>query len=724
MTERAVFLAYDITEWKRQLLTYVKGDRTIENCWLGRVGGGRTLFDLTSTDGNLDSAVERWIQEKKWDKVAQGWAIGCNVDWSSMYRKRPKPVSLPTYPFAKERYWKPYSQDCKKVSDCVANELSCFSEKEEGATVEKLLLTSIWEPVSLECVNSFSLSDAPTLVFCDTAETYDKYKPDNSISEWIRIDEDCDVSRIREHIKQYESISGLVWIASKPMFCARRETSISTGFVDETIRFFRTIKALLGLDYGSIPLNVTVVTFGALAVLPEEARDSDPVQAGLHGLVGSLAKEYPIWNIRLVDLILRGDSPIDDIYQLPSDENGNAWAFRSGQWFRQKLLPVNPSPERENPYRNGGVYILIGGAGGIGRAFSEELIRSHQAKLFWIGRRPLNDDIQREIDRLGSFGPAPIYLQANAADRTSLASAYKEIKKRFSQIHGVVHAAIVLHDRSLAEMTEEQFRKAYSAKADVCVCIERVFGLASLDFILFFSATMSFAKAPGQGNYAAGCTYKDAFAAKLGASQSYAVKTIQWGYWGDIGIVANDTYRRRMTDAGHASITTNEAVEAVDALLNSGLNQLAFLKITNPKAFMGMPPIGDEEIFLYPDIAKFTPVLSSTFIIDSEEKKKLSGRKECLREMEDICERITYETLTQNGWLNTENAEFPAPYDCWLRVSLDSFFGRSRPNERYRLESLWGEWEIKKESGWIIHTPGMGESVRSLSSQYSRHHNW
>ena len=45
--------------------------------------------------------------------------------------------------------------------------------------------------------------------------------------------------------------------------------------------------------------------------------------------------------------------------------------------------------------------------------------------------------------------------------------------------------------------------------------VRRRFGQEALDFVVFFSSLQSFSKAAGQSNYAAGCTFKDAFASRL-----------------------------------------------------------------------------------------------------------------------------------------------------------------------------------------------------------------
>lgn len=126
----------------------------------------------------------------------------------------------------------------------------------------------------------------------------------------------------------------------------------------------------------------------------------------------------------------------------------------------------------------------------------------------------------------------PIYIQADATYLKSLQKAYEEIKQTHAEIHGVIHSAIVLLDKSLANMDEESFRAGFSAKMDVSVHLAQVFQHEALDFVLFFSSMQSFIKAPGQSNYAAGCTFKDAFARQLAQEWACAVKVMNWGYWG------------------------------------------------------------------------------------------------------------------------------------------------------------------------------------------------
>ncbi|MCP4157829.1 MAG: hypothetical protein GY757_59515, partial [bacterium] len=57
-------------------------------------------------DEDLQGAIDAWIAKKKYSKLLGLWVKGLVFDWNKLYGEtKPGRISLPTYPFAKERYW-------------------------------------------------------------------------------------------------------------------------------------------------------------------------------------------------------------------------------------------------------------------------------------------------------------------------------------------------------------------------------------------------------------------------------------------------------------------------------------------------------------------------------------------------------------------------------------------------------------------------------------------
>jgi NAD(P)-dependent dehydrogenase (short-subunit alcohol dehydrogenase family) len=169
-------------------------------------------------------------------------------------------------------------------------------------------------------------------------------------------------------------------------------------------------------------------------------------------------------------------------------------------------------------------------------------------------------------------------VRADATDRAALERAYEDIKRTHPVVHGVIHSAIVLLDQSLERMDEQRFRAAVTAKVDVSVRLAQVFRGEPLDFLLLFSSMNSFLMASGQCNYVAGSVFEDAYAHRLAAELDIPVKTMNWGYWGTVGVVAAPEYRERMHRAGAGSIEPADGMAALDVLLSGTFDQLGLIK--------------------------------------------------------------------------------------------------------------------------------------------------
>ncbi|SFM59241.1 Acyl transferase domain-containing protein [Chitinophaga sp. YR627] len=388
------------------------------------------------------------------------------------------------------------------------------------------------------------------------------------------------IEEMSDKLRTFGAPDYIVWFAAPSSFSSVADEAIITDEQKVVHYFFKMIKALLSQGYGHQSIGWTILTRQGQNVSKEEK--ADPVHASLHGLIGSMAKEHPEWRVRLLDLGYEDNWTVNELFSLPYDSQGNALCGRNGQWFRQELLPVIPPAGEKGLYREGGVYIVIGGNGGIGEVWTEYMIRTYRANIIWIGRRPLNEDISSKLDRLSLNGVRPQYIAADASDRDALDTAYQQIKQEYGVIHGIIHSAVGSLDQSLAKMDEALFYEGLSAKVDISIRLAQVFVNEPLDFVLFFSSIGAFGKALGQSSYATGCNFKDAFARRLAQEWPCAVKIINWGYWGNIGVggVVPAAFKKRLAQAGIGTIEPGEAMEVLEMLLRGPVDQMAFMKTT------------------------------------------------------------------------------------------------------------------------------------------------
>ncbi|TXI48894.1 MAG: SDR family NAD(P)-dependent oxidoreductase [Lysobacter sp.] len=77
-----------------------------EGIFAGEAKAGREAFALLNQDPDLDATVGKWIEERKYAKLAELWARGLSLDWRRFHKTRPTLLTgLPTYPFARQRHW-------------------------------------------------------------------------------------------------------------------------------------------------------------------------------------------------------------------------------------------------------------------------------------------------------------------------------------------------------------------------------------------------------------------------------------------------------------------------------------------------------------------------------------------------------------------------------------------------------------------------------------------
>ena len=108
MEVRLGLLAASIAELKQKLQAWLSGEDGIDDLYRGQVKRERDVLALFAADEDIAKAIDAWIAKGKYGKVLELWVKGLAVDWSTLYGEvKPRRISLPTYPFAKERYWAP-----------------------------------------------------------------------------------------------------------------------------------------------------------------------------------------------------------------------------------------------------------------------------------------------------------------------------------------------------------------------------------------------------------------------------------------------------------------------------------------------------------------------------------------------------------------------------------------------------------------------------------------
>ncbi|MEX3628067.1 MAG: amino acid adenylation domain-containing protein [Burkholderia sp.] len=679
MEHRLGFMAASFAQLRERLRAFLDGQDGMPELHRGQSKSGRNGLSLLNADDDMDGTLASWAAKKKYALMLKLWVNGLELDWCLLHAGRqPRRISLPAYPFDYRRCWigeapAAATQEPAKAAPAIEPAATArTSEAMEPAESAQFLLPT-WDAVQLEL-----LDDTPPrgrLLLCGDHEGILGGVAGQAP---LVVRPGTSIEALSAQLAAAGTIGEVLFVAPDTGDPGPGDAQLIDAQQQGVLGLFRLVKALLATGYGLRDLAWTVLTTQAM-----DLGDGLPVRAahaGIHGLAGALAREYLHWRLRLIDVAAgeAGDWP--SWRRLPAAEDGAAWCRRGGEWFRQRLLPYQPDTANPAnpplPYRQGGVYLVIGGAGGLGETWSRHMIERYQARLIWLGRSAPDARIRQRIDALAALGPAPRYIQADAGDEAALRRAAAEIAREFPRLHGIVHSALVLADQGLASMQEAEFAGVLAAKVDTAVLSTRVFANQPLDFMLFFSSMMSFGRAAGQSNYAAGCVFADAYARRLAQLGDYPVKIVNWGYWGSVGIVSHADYQARMRRAGIGSIEPAEGMQALEVLLHAPVPQLGFVK-TRAAA-------SGDSVRQYADTI---PAVAARVVLDTP---PVAPRREDLLFADQRLESLVRGLLARQLEALGERPVLPL-YTRWLAESRRVL--AEAPPAAAGADALWREWD-------------------------------
>ncbi|QBS39114.1 type I polyketide synthase [Nocardia sp. CS682] len=304
--------------------------------------------------------------------------------------------------------------------------------------------------------------------------------------------------------------------------------------------------------------TLVVRTRGAVA-LPG-ADSPNPAGAVVWGLVRSAQSENP-GRIVLIDST---DPDIDIPALLATGEQ--QLAVRDGVAFVPRLarLPENAARAADRVSLGDGAVLITGAPGRLGSALARHLADTYGVRdLVLVSRRGIDGPGGAELrDDLERRGVRTRFARCDIADRASLAQLLDGLP-----LAGVIHAACVLDDSTLAALTPAQLDAALRPKVDAAHHLHELTADRELSLFVLFSAAGGLFGTPGQANYAAANAYLDALALRRRAL-GLPAQSLAWGAWEvDMHDHMSQADIRRITRAGIRAFSVPEGMACFDAAL-------------------------------------------------------------------------------------------------------------------------------------------------------------
>lgn len=556
------------------------------------VGPGRTLSTFAkqhqiNNNGVLTSL--RHPQEQQSDiafllnSLGRLWLAGVKVDWSGFYaHERRHHIPLPTYPFERQRYWIEPNQ-----STFLATARQEPLHKKPN--IADWFYMPVWkQSMLLDFYQGRELVESKScwLVFVDAcgvgseiAKRLEQQNHDviivrvgdqfSKISEYAytinpqqRDDYDALVQELQSRDLTPQGIAHFWSITASDTFPSNKpdeQTQSPHQFFEDcqNLGFYSLLflAQALGEQNVTEPLKLMVVTSNVHEVTGDEKLF--PEKATVLGPCKVIPQEYPNITCCSFDVVIPefGTKLIDHLIReftvQPSDL---VVAYRGNHRWAQtfEAVRLNDSSTSRTRLREGGVYVITGGLGGIGLVLAEYLAKTVQAKLILIGRRGLpersqwtqwlathdsQDKVSQKIQKVQTIeelGAEVLVISADVANEQQMQTAISQTYERFGAIHGVIHAAGNLENTHCAiqETSQTDSHLQFQPKVYGLFVLEKVLQGRNLDFVQLTSSLASILGGLGFVSYSAANIFMDAFVSKHNQADSCPWISVNWDGWG------------------------------------------------------------------------------------------------------------------------------------------------------------------------------------------------
>jgi acyl transferase domain-containing protein/acyl carrier protein len=313
---------------------------------------------------------------------------------------------------------------------------------------------------------------------------------------------------------------------------------------------------------GWVPASLVVLTRGAVAVHgPVEV--VDPYGSMLWGLARSAALEAPQWNVRLID-VDPGALRLLPEALLPAEA-----AIRDGRVYRPTLRRESVPATSSGRLSAEGCYLITGGTGALGLRTAAWLGRSGVRHVVLASRRAPGDHVEVQVRELEQSGLRVTPVALDVTDETAVVQLVERAQREWGGLRGVVHAAGVLDDAVLPQLSWSRFQAVLDPKVAGGWHLHRATLGIDLEHFILFSSTAALLGAPGQAHYAAANAFLDGLA-HYRRGLSLPALSVDWGPW-EAGMVAQLSPRlqARIVDGGFTPLETGPAFAALDRLLGA-----------------------------------------------------------------------------------------------------------------------------------------------------------
>lgn len=581
--------------------------------------------EITERAINLVRPALNKISDSKYliNKLGQLWLYGLPIDWKNYYKEEKRHrFSLPTYPFERQKYWKPVEAFFARRQNNQAGKPKNISD---------MLYVPVWKKNYAVSGNPCIMSDVGVvLIFMDEYGVGDKLADNLRKQNTSVIIVESGIRYIKVHDNNYQVNPG-VYQDYEMLFSDLRMANCLPNRIFHLFSLsgrndlkisHEQLNATLDSGYYSL-LNIaqSLATLNVkndvqMDVLSNEVFDITgsqkirPDKSTLLGPVKVIPQELLNIHCRFIDTDINLDEEItqQSVNQLLNEftfgmdrNNQNIICIRDNfVWtpdYDNKLF--FPSDKDQSRLRERGVYLITGGLGGIALNVAEHLAKTAKARVILVGRSSFpaknewtqwlashNDwDTTSEkiiqLQRIEESGGEVLICSADISNKAAMQEVVAIGEKQFGAVNGIIHTATVPDGALVAVRTREMSEEVFTSKLDGTLILDEIFFDRNLDFVVYFSSLSAFLGGFGQVAYCSANLFMDAFTTYKSKQNSGCFISINWSRWKNTGIA-------KITEKKHKELTKEELKGGLE--IDEALDY--FIKIVN---YGRLPQVGVAE---------------------------------------------------------------------------------------------------------------------------------
>jgi phthiocerol/phenolphthiocerol synthesis type-I polyketide synthase C len=349
-------------------------------------------------------------------------------------------------------------------------------------------------------------------------------------------------------------------------------------------------------------------------------------------------------------------------------------------------------------------YLVTGGLSGFGLRTAEWLADRGARHLVLLSRRGAtgSGEAHTVLTRLERRGIEVRALACDVTDRTALSAVIEKIAQSKAPLRGIVHAAMVIEDGLIRDMSAAQVRRVLAPKVMGAQLLHELTRTQPLDFFVLYSSATTLFGNPGQGNYVAANFALEALA-RLRRAQGLPATCVGWGAIDDVGYLARNTQVKEALQSrmGGAALQSSAALDALEGMLVADRSDLGVLDLDWRSLSRFLPTAASP---------KFTELARAGSEGESEEE----GTQDLRRLLMTLPEAELHSTVidllkVEIGEILRIAPEKLDPSVSMQHMGLDSLMGvelavavENRFGMRLPVMALSDSPTVEKLSGWII----------------------